>query len=149
MVANDPLMAEMAKEEGMAGMQKSFGSFFAAAMGGGGSVYMPDGSQMDMPKIKLPSLAELMDGSHDPEERLLMEKVAKKMGLGERGALVPGTGMAALDMLQKLGTDPSFWDSDDDGNGDENEDAFLDELQQELRGKASVDDGGGGGDIAR
>ena len=144
MVANDPLMAEMAKEEGMAGMQKSFGSFFAAAMGGGGSVYMPDGSQMDMPKIKMPSLAELMDGSHDPEERLLMEKVAKKMGLGERGALVPGTGMAALDMLQKLGTDPSFWDSDDDGNGDEDEDAFLDELQQELRGKASVGDGGGG-----
>ena len=108
LVANDPLMAEMAKEEGMAGMQKSFCSFFAAAMGGGGSVYMPDGSQMDMPKIKMPSLAELMDGSHDPEERLLMEKVAKKMGLGERGALVPGTGMAALDMLRSLGPTPRF-----------------------------------------
>ena len=32
MVAADPEMADMAAEDGMAGMQKSFGSFFASAM---------------------------------------------------------------------------------------------------------------------
>ena len=86
MVAADPEMAEMAEEEGMAGMQKSFGSFFAAAMGGGGPVYMPDGSVVDAPRIRMPSLAELIEDSTDPEERELMQKVAKKMGIGDRGA---------------------------------------------------------------
>ena len=38
-----------------------------------------------------------------------MARVAKKMGVGDRGALVPGTGLQALDMLSKLGSDPSFW----------------------------------------
>ena len=56
-----------------------------------------------------------------------MARVAKKMGIGDRGALVPGTGLQALDMLSKLGSDPSFWsDGDDD---DDDDDAFLDELQ--------------------
>ena len=138
MVTSDPLMREMADEDGMAGMQKSFGSFFASAMGGGGPVYMPDGTQMDAPRIKMPSLAELMADSTDPADRELMERVAKKMGIGERGALVAGTGFAALEMLQKMGNDPDFWS---DGSGDdEDDDAFLDDLKNELQQKK----GGGG-----
>ena len=151
-VADDPEMRAMMEEEGMENMQKSFGSFFAAAMGGGGKVYLPDGTEVDAPKIKMPSLADLIKDSTDDEERELMLRVQKKMGIGERGALVPGTGMQALNLLQSLGNDPSFWS---DGSGsDEDEDAFLDELKAELsakkKGKGSAsssgDDGGGGRD---
>ena len=63
----------------------------------------------------------------------MMQRVAKKMGIGERGALVPGTGLQALEALQKLGSDPSFWSDDDDDA--EDEDSFLDDLQAELSGK--------------
>ena len=58
-----------------------------------------------------------------------MARVAKKMGIGDRGALVPGTGLQALDMLSKLGSDPSFWS---DGEEEEDDDAYLDELQAHL-----------------
>ena len=67
---------------------------------------------------QMPSLQELMDDTADDEERALMKRVAKKMGIGDRGALVPGTGLAAVEMLQKLGTDPSLWS---DGSDDEDE----------------------------
>ena len=100
MVTNDPEMRELMEEEGMDGMQRSFGSFFASVMGGGGPVYMPDGSVVDAPRMKMPSLQELMDGADDPDERALMQRVAKKMGIGERGALVAGTGLQAIEMLQ-------------------------------------------------
>ena len=139
MVKDDPLMAEMMEEEGMAGMQKSFGSFFAAAMGGGGPVYLPDGTQVDdMPRIKMPSLAELMADATG-EDRELMERVQKKMGIGARGALVPGTGMQAMEILRTAGTDPHFWSDDDD---DEDEDAWLDDLQNGLQAKSGKCGGG-------
>ena len=136
MIAADPEMRELAEEEGMEGMQRSFGSFFAATMGGGGPVYMPDGSVAeDMPRIKMPSLQELMDGATDPEELELMKRVSRKMGIGERGALVPGTGLQALNVLQTLGSDPSFWS---DGDEDEDEDAFLDDLKAELQQRGNA-----------
>jgi ankyrin repeat protein/curved DNA-binding protein CbpA len=143
MLEGDADLKEMMATEGKENLQKSFGSFFAAAMGGGGPVYMPDGSVMDaddMPRIRMPSLQELLDGCDDAEERHLMERVQKKMGIGSRGALVAGTGMQALEMLQRLGGDPTFWHSDDESN-DEDEDAFLDDLQAQLQarnGKARV-----------
>ena len=96
-VGGDAALREMAEEEGLAGMQRSSGSFFAAAMGGGGHVYMPDmpdGTVCDeLPKIRMPSVAELMADTPDGEERELMARVVKRMGIGERGVLVPGTGM--------------------------------------------------------
>lgn len=143
MLEGDADLKEMMATEGKENLQKSFGSFFAAAMGGGGPVYMPDGSVMDaddMPRIRMPSLQELLDGCDDAEERQLMVRVQKKMGIGSRGALVAGTGMQALEMLQRLGDDPTFWHSDDESD-DEDEDAFLDDLQAQLRarnGKARV-----------
>ncbi|KOO22840.1 Ankyrin-like protein [Chrysochromulina tobinii] len=143
MLEGDADLKEMMATEGKENLQKSFGSFFAAAMGGGGPVYMPDGSVMDaddMPRIRMPSLQELLDGCDDAEERQLMERVQKKMGIGSRGALVAGTGMQALEMLQRLGGDPTFWHSDDESN-DEDEDSFLDDLQAQLQarnGKARV-----------
>ena len=76
----------MMEEEGMENMQKSFGSFFAAAMGGGGKVYLPDGTEIDAPKIKMPSLAELMNDSSDPEEKKLARRV-------RRGELFAGVGL--------------------------------------------------------
>ena len=156
MLEGDADLKEMMATEGKENLQKSFGSFFAAAMGGGGPVYMPDGSVMDaddMPRIRMPSLQELLDGCDDAEERQLMVRVQKKMGIGSRGALVAGTGMQALEMLQRLGDDPTFFHSDDESD-DEDEDAFLDDLQAQLRarnGKArvtaegTVSDGSAGG----
>ena len=141
-IATDPEMRELMAEEGMENMQKSFGSFFASAMGGGGPVYLPDGTKIDAPKIKMPSLNDLIKDATDDDERELMMRVQKKMGIGERGALVPGTGMQALNMLQSLGSDPSFWS---DHSDEEDEDAFLDDLKAELRAGGSGGGGGSGG----
>ena len=133
MVERDSELKGIMEEEGLKGMQKSFGSFFAAAMGGSGPVYMPDGSVVEAPCIKLPSLHELMESSDDPEERELMMRVQRKMGIGSRGAMVAGTGMQALQILQKMGSDPSFWHSDDEDEAED--DAYLDDLQAQLRAR--------------
>ena len=93
-IAADPDMRELMEEEGMANMQKSFGSFFASAMGGGGPVYLPDGTKVDAPKIKMPSLADLIKDSTDDEERELMMRVQKKVQSSDR----------ARDLRKKIAT---------------------------------------------
>ena len=97
MIGSDDVLGEMLDggEASVESMQASFASFMAVAMGGGGdgTVLMPDGSRCKPPRMRMPSLADLMSDTEDPEERMLMEKVARKMGVGERGALVPGTSL--------------------------------------------------------
>ena len=51
--------------------------------------------------------------------------------------------MQAIEMLQKLGNDPSFWSDDDDNDADD-DDGFLDDLQNELRGGAAQNELRGG-----
>ena len=145
MVKKDSDLAGMLEEDGasMADMQASFSSFMRSAMGGGGDVLLPDGTTVAAPKVKMPSLAEMIEGATDDEERALFERVGKKMGLGGRGALVPGTGMQALQALESLASQPGFWS--DDSADEEDDDAFLDELQQELAAGRKARGGGGGG----
>ena len=67
MVGGDDTLTEMMEsgEASMESMQESFASFMRHAMvgGGDGTVLMPDGSRCDAPKIKMPSLAQLMEDS--------------------------------------------------------------------------------------
>ena len=63
----------------------------------------------------------------------MFRRVAKKMfgeAGAERGALVPGTAMEAMQLMERLGG--SLWDESSSEDGDD-DDAFLDELQGELR----------------
>ncbi|KAL1512222.1 hypothetical protein AB1Y20_005485 [Prymnesium parvum] len=117
--------AALTRRRGSRSMQLSFASFMRHAMGGGdgGPVLLPDGSLCSAPRVKMPSLADLMEGVDDPEELAMMELVARKMGVGGRGALVAGTGLQALGVLQRLGEDPGLWSDEED------DDAYLDELQ--------------------
>ena len=128
MVKDDPLMAEM-MEEGMAGMQKSFGSF-AAAMGGEGRCICPTAFKSTTCHASKCPLAELMADATG-EDRELMER-AEKDGHWRERRISPRHGQVSNGDLAYGGQDPHFWSDDDD---DEDEDAWLDDLQNGLQAK--------------
>ena len=55
-VSGAPELREMLEDDGvsMADMQASFGSFLRASLGGGGEAFLPDGTSVSAPRLRLP-----------------------------------------------------------------------------------------------